>query len=106
MSTEDYFLRIQSLSQDKLLDEERRIYDLIFKISETSPMYNQLWDMLGTVHASLREKQFMERQGKQPDSEIIEIGKIEEVVYTPEYNSQELLLAIVNQYTNRPGGKQ
>lgn len=104
MSTENYFLKVQALSQEKLLDEEKRLYDLLFKISETSPMYNQIWHMLEMVQTSLREKQFLERRGKVPDAEIIEIGKIEEVVYTPDYNSDELLIAVINQYNT--GGKR
>lgn len=106
MSTEQYYLKVQGLGTEKLLEEEKRLYDLLFKTSETSPMYQQIWDMLEMVQSTFRERQFLERRGREPDNEIIEIGKIEEVVYTPDYNSEELLIAVVNQYNSKTGGKR
>lgn len=106
MSTDAYFLKIQSLSQEKLLEEEKRLYNILYKTNETSPVYNQIWSMLDMIRDTIQERLFMERQGKLPDSEIIEIGKIEEVVYTPDYNAEELLLAVVHQYTSKMGSNK
>lgn len=106
MSTEAYFFKVQSLTEDKLIEEEKRLYNMLYKTNETSAIYHQVWDMLELVQNTLREKQFMSRLDKLPESEIIEIGKIEEVVYTPDYNSEELLLAVVNQYTGKLGNNK
>lgn len=106
MSTEAYFFKIHTLSEEKLIEEEKRLYNLLYKTNETSAIYNQVWDMLELVQSTLREKHLMARMGKLPESEIIEIGKIEEVVYTPDYNSEELLLAVVNQYTVKHGNNK
>lgn len=104
MSTEDYYLKVQGLTQEKLQEEEKKLYNLLYKTSETSPIYDQIWTMLDMVQSAARERFFLERQGKLPESEIIELGKIEEQVYTPNYNSEEMLLAVVNQYVSKSGG--
>ena len=101
MNQEDYYLRVQSLNQDKLHEEERRLHNLLFKIAENNPMYSQIQDMLDMVQSAQQEHFFLERTKHQPSHEVIEIGKIEETVYTPDYNHEDLLLAVVNQYTSK-----
>ena len=61
----------------------------------------QILNFLDTVDQRISEVMFMDRFEKSQGetSSVIEIGYTEEVVYTPDYSKQELLDALVFEYT-------
>lgn len=96
----DFYAHIQTLSEDKLIAEIEKLNKQLFKLNASSPMYGQLLnmiDMAQTTHAEL----IYAKRFKNQEDKIIEIGTIEEHIVTPDYSKQELLLAIVDQYTNK-----
>lgn len=96
----DFYAHIQSLPEDKLIAEIEKMNKQLFKLNPSSPMYNQLLSMIETARTAHAELQYTNRFKNQEDK-IIEIGTIEEHIVTPDYSKQELLLAIVEQYTNK-----
>lgn len=94
---DDYYSKVYSLSEDKLVAEIERLNKQLFKINQTSPVYNQILDMLSTAQMAYDELSFSKRV-KAEESKIIEIGTIEEEVIIPNYNADALLDAIVQQY--------
>jgi len=97
----DYYTHVNELSEDKLHEEIRKIYDRLFKTSQTSPTYQQLLNMLDMAEGALQERQ-QSRMIKKEDS-IIEIGQIDSKVDYPDYTQDEILTAIVTEYRKDPG---
>jgi hypothetical protein len=96
----DFYAHVYTLSEDKLIAEIEKLNKQLFKLNPSSPMYNQLLNMIDTARNAHAEMIYASRFKNQEDK-IIEIGTIEEHIVTPDYSKQELLLAIVEQYTNK-----
>ena len=97
----DYYDKTHSLSQDKLHQEIRRINDQLAKTKQSSPVFDQLLNMLETAQGALDEKMAVERAKNQKDS-AINIGSIESTVIEPDYDRDEILDAVVTAYTKNP----
>ncbi len=96
----DYYSHIYSLTEDKLVQEIEKLNKKLFRISASSPMYGQLLDMINTAQTAHAEMQYV-RRVKDHSDKIIEIGEVTEHIVTPNYSSDELLVAVVEQYTNK-----
>lgn len=97
----DYYEHIQSLGEDKVHEEIRKLYDRLFKTSQTSPVYQQLLSMLDIAEQALQEHHQL-RKIKKEDT-VIEIGNIESTVNQIDYSKQELLDIMVTEYRKDPG---
>lgn len=93
----DYYEKVHNLGQDKLYDEVKRVNELLFKTSQSSPIYNQLLTMLDTAQTALDEKLMIARVKDQKDA-VINIGEIESTVTEPNYDKDEILNAVVTAY--------
>lgn len=104
--TYDPWLKFQGMRLDKLHDEIRSMNERRFKMQPGSQVYQQLGQMIQMANQIAQEKQMVEnfnqRQKDKPDSEIINIGEIEETVYTPDYSTEELLNILVQEYREDP----
>lgn len=99
---EDYYTKVNSMTEDKLSDEIRSLYKKLMSLNPQSPMYDQMLQMVTTAETAYQEKIYLNKF-KDSKDEVINIGTIDEVVHTPNYSTEELLLAVVSQYT---GNKQ
>lgn len=97
----DYYGHLQGLSEDKLHDEIRKLYDRLFKTSQTSAVYQQLLSMLDMAEQAVQEHMY-KRRVKTEDT-VIEIGQIESKVNHIDYSKTELLNIMVNEYHRDPG---
>ena len=97
----DYWEKIQEMDSDKLFEEIKKLNDKLYKMDQNSPMFQQVRGMLDMC--SERQSDLMaiiiENNDKTPD--VLEIGEIESVVYTPEYSEQELITTLSNFYTQK-----
>jgi len=103
----DFFDKIQNMdSVDKIFEEIKTLNDKIFKLSEGSPMFHQVKDMIEICHHRQQELMAyqMEELDKTPD--VLEIGEIQSEVYTPEYTEQDLLQTLTNFYTKEKVSKK
>lgn len=96
----DYYSHIYSLPEDKLVTEIEKLNKKLFKVNPGSGMYNQLLDMLNVAQTAHSEMQYV-RRIKDTSDKIIEIGEVSEHIVTPNYSRDELLVAIVEQYTDK-----
>lgn len=96
----DYYSHIYGLSEDKLVAEIEKLNKKLFSINPSSGMYNQLLDMLNVAQTAHTEMQYV-RRIKDTSDKIIEIGEVTEHITTPNYSTDELLVAVVEQYTNK-----
>lgn len=95
----DYYDKVHSMSDDKLVEEIQNLYKKLSVINAQSPIYNQILDMLSTAESTYHERLTVNRIKNKSGSSVIEIGSVDESVYTPDYSTDELLLAVVSQYT-------
>jgi tRNA A37 N6-isopentenylltransferase MiaA len=96
---QDYYTNVNKMSEDRLVDEIQSLYKKLMSLSQRSSIYPQVLQMIETAETAYQEKIFRNRYKSSKSSEVINIGQIDEAVYTPDYTSEELLLAVVSQYT-------
>src|SRR6056300_116668 len=97
----DFFDKVQNMDSDKLFEEIKTLNEKLFKMSENSPMRHQVMDMINVCNQ--RQSDLMAHQIEELDKtpDILDIGEIESVVYTPEYSEQDLLTTLSNFYTQK-----
>lgn len=100
---EDYYVKVNTMAEDKLVDEIQNLYKKLMVMNPNSPMYDQLLHMVETAETAYQEKIYMNRFKDKNTSGAVDIGVIDEVINTPNYSAKELLLAVVSQYTKNPG---
>ena len=101
----DYWQRIQTLNEDQLLDETKKVQDKLFKLNNQTMMRLQLTDMLSMAQTRYNDMlQFkMNEMREESEPEVIELGEIESVAYTPNYSKEELLTDLVKFYHDKEG---
>ncbi len=97
----DYHTHVNALSEEKLHEEIRKIYDRLFVTSQSSPVYDQLLSMLEQAQEALGDIQASRRVDKSTDG-VINIGEIDSVVNELDYKHDELLNVIVTSYIKQP----
>jgi hypothetical protein len=93
---EDYYSKVNELPEDKLIAEIERLNKQLFKINATSPIYNQLIDMINIANNAYDELSYKKRV--KVEDKVIEIGTVEQETFTPDYSKEVLLNAVVQQY--------
>ena len=85
----------------ELLEESNRLQKLMLDGRPSEAMTKQVVGFMRQVDEKIAEVQYMERfrAKSKKDSEVLEIGYTEEVVYTPDYTKKELLDAMVFEYS-------
>lgn len=96
---EDYYTKVNKLSEERLMDEIQGLYKKLMALSERSSIYPQVLQMIETAETAYQDRVYRNRYKNSKSSEVINIGQIDETVYTPAYTSEELLIAVVSQYT-------
>jgi hypothetical protein len=97
----DYYEKFVALSEDKLSDEIRGLTKRLLAISPQSGMYDQLLNMLHTAESIYEEKIMVAKFRGSESNSVINIGSIDESVYTPDYSREELLDAVVTLYLGK-----
>ncbi len=96
-----YDIKLESMTLTELHSESERLQKMLVDGRHGESVSKQILEFLNTVDQRISEVMFMDRFEKSQEgkSSIIEIGYTEEVVYTPDYSKQELLDALVFEYT-------
>jgi hypothetical protein len=93
---QDYYIKVHGMKEEPLVAEIERMNRLLWKTAPGTPMYNQLLGMLNTAQGALDELMFKQRVKK--EDKIIEIGHVDSTTTIPDYDSNALLTAIVQEY--------
>lgn len=96
----DYYSKISMMSDDKIVSEIQSLQKKLYKIDSNSPMYNQMLQLIDIAQNVHEERMFKSRHSNLKD-EVVNIGEIEEVVYTPDYGADDLLRAVVDLYRKK-----
>jgi len=103
---DDYFLKIQELKEDDLFEEIKKLNTKLYSVNEASPMFQQLKSMLDMCNERQNDIMMAYRLKSDKTPDVLEIGEIESVVYTPEYSEQELLTTLTNFYSENKESKK
>ena len=97
-----YDIKLDSMTLNELLEESNRLQKLMLDGRPSEAMVRQVTGFMRQVDEKIAEVQYMERfrAKTKKDSEVLEIGYTEEVVYTPDYTKKELLDAMVFEYSS------
>ena len=97
--------QFEEMSPEKLLDKIQELNKRLFKMNNSSPMYNQMRGIIQEAQHVYQEHLAMSRFNAQEEERdtVINIGDIESEVYTPDYNDNTVLDTVVNSYI---GGKK
>jgi hypothetical protein len=97
-----YDIKLDSMTLNELLEESNRLQKLMIDGRPSEAMTKQVVGFMRQVDEKIAEVQYMERfrAKSKKDSEVLEIGYTEEVVYTPDYTKKELLDAMVFEYSS------
>ena len=93
----DYFTHVQSLTEEKLVDEIESINKRLLK-APPGPIYNQLLGMLNEAEGAYHDMMITSMHKNSTD-EVINIGEIESVEYVPDYTDEEIMIEVVKMYT-------
>lgn len=93
---QDYYIKVHNMKEEALVAEIEKMNRRLWTISPASPMYNQILDMVHTAQGALDELMFKQRIKK--EDKIIEIGHVDSTTSIPDYDSNALLTAIVQEY--------
>ena len=96
-----YDIKLDSMTLNELLEESNRLQKLMIDGRPSEAMTKQVVGFMRQVDEKIAEVQYMERfrAKSKKDSEVLDIGYTEEVVYTPDYTKKELLDAMVFEYS-------
>jgi hypothetical protein len=97
----DYYDRIHSLSDDKLMDEIESINKKIAKMKNpNAAIYDQLTQMLEIAQSAYQESMLKRRVNT--EDTVLNIGEIQGETYQPDYSDEKLLDIIVQGYISAP----
>ena len=95
-----YDMKLEAMTLNELHEESSRLQKLIIDGRPSDAMVRQVTGFMRQVDERIAEVMYIERfrKNEKKNSEVIEIGYTEEVVYTPDYTKKELLDALVFEY--------
>lgn len=102
----DYWEKVQSLKEEEVLEEIKKLHDKYFKLNENSPMRNQLKNMLDIAQNRYTDIQVFRKFDAIAEEEkdtTIEIGTIDSVEYVPDYTKDEILTHMAKFYYDSKG---
>ncbi len=96
----DYYDRVHSMTEDKLVTEIEELNKKIAKIKNPNTvMFDQLVSMLGIAQDAYQEI-MIKRRIKAEDT-VLNIGEIQGDVYQPDYSDEIVLDILVQGYTKK-----
>lgn len=95
----DYYSEVNAMTEEKIGDEIQRLTKALFKMSPESPMFQQVQSMLDMAQEAQLDKMYLRKYKDRPADEALEIGSINSEVKELEYDDQQMLNALVSEYT-------
>lgn len=96
----DYYTHVNSLSEDKVVDEIEKLTKRMLKTKPGSPIYAQLNSYLEMAQSAYQDIMYSHRIKN--ESTVMDIGEMESTVIEPDYTKQEIVTDIVKTYISSP----
>jgi len=94
------FLDFANLTTDELLDKNKELTQQSYKLSTTSPIYQQVLDMRDMVQLEYSERMQIQMLKSKQAQEVIDIGEISSETYEVDYrdDAQKFIQKVANSY--------
>lgn len=99
----DYYDYVNGLNEGKLVTELEKLHKRLFKTSETSPVYQQLLNMIDMAQSAYTDALYAQRIKK--EDTVMDIGETESISYTPDYTKEDIVNAYIEVYTKKKPGE-
>tara|TARA_B000000609_G_scaffold158341_1_gene155965 strand:- start:7773 stop:8093 length:321 start_codon:yes stop_codon:yes gene_type:complete len=99
----DPFINYTELSTEELLDKNKELTQKLYKLSTTSPIYQQVLDMRDMVQLEYNERMQIQLMKSKQGEKIIEIGEVDSTTYTPDYKDdrEKFIHNVASSYINK-----
>lgn len=97
------FLDFTNLTTDELLDKNKELTQQLYKLSTTSPIYQQVLDMRDMVQLEYNERMQIQIMKSKQSQEVIDIGEISSVKYDVDYrdDATKFIQDVANSYKGK-----
>ena len=102
----DYYFNIDGLSNDQILTEMETLRKKQFTVKSETPIWYQIQDMIDFCTQEYQARVMRDRVSKEKTSDVMEIGEIDSVDYTPDYSERDTFVEMVSFYSGDKISKQ
>ena len=104
------FVDFTSFTTEDLLKENQKYTKQLYKMNGQSPLYQYILDLREACQKEYNERMFIQanKDKIKEQEQVINIGEVDSVEYTPNYmDDEELFLkAVVDAYKDKKDGKE
>tara|TARA_B100002019_G_scaffold291606_1_gene312261 strand:- start:1861 stop:2181 length:321 start_codon:yes stop_codon:yes gene_type:complete len=99
----DPFIDYTNLTTEELLDKNKELTQKLYKLSTTSPIYQQVLDMRDMVQLEYNERMQIQLMKSKQGEKIIDIGEIDSTTYEPDYRDEatKFIHDVASSYSNK-----
>ena len=102
----DYYFKIDAMSNDQILTEMETLRKKQFTVKSETPIWYQIQDMIDFCTQEYQARVMRERLKNDKSSDVMDIGEIDSVDYTPDYSERDTFVEMVSFYSGDKISKQ
>jgi len=102
----DYYFKIDDMSTDKILTEIETLRKKQFTVKSETPIWYQIQDMIDFCTMEYQARIMREKVKNEKSSDVMNIGEIDSVDYTPDYSERDTFVEMVSFYSGDKISKQ
>jgi len=102
----DYYFKIDAMSNDQILTEMETLRKKQFTVKSETPIWYQIQDMIDFCSQEYQARVMRERASNDKSSDVMDIGEIDSVDYTPDYSERDTFVEMVSFYSGDKISKQ
>jgi len=102
----DYYFKIDGMSNDQILTEMETLRKKQFTVKSETPIWYQIQDMIDFCSQEYQARVMRDRVSNDKSSDIMDIGEIDSVDYTPDYSERDTFVEMVSFYSGDKISKQ
>lgn len=102
----DYYFKIDGMSTDKILTEIETLRKKQFTVKAETPIWYQIQDMIDFCTMEYQARIMREKVKNEKSSDVMDIGEIDSVDYTPDYSERDTFVEMVSFYSGDKISKQ
>jgi len=102
----DYYFKVDGMNNDQLLTEMETLRKKQFNVKTDTPIWFQIQDMIDFCTQEYQARVMRERLKNEKSSDVMDIGEIDSVDYTPDYSERDTFVEMVSFYSGDKISKQ
>ena len=102
----DYYFKVDGMNNDQLLTEMETLRKKQFNVKTDTPIWFQIQDMIDFCTQEYQARVMRERLKNEKSSDVMDIGEIDSVDYTPDYSERDTFVEMLSFYSGDKISKQ